>query len=201
MRDHKSPVDRVKARILERFNETDHRPASQRKTQAGLAKFLTKKYRIPVSRNAINELLHGESTSRGLLAYLDGIAEYLERTTSDLVRRSDTFMLELRKNEYKALAYWRSLDEDVQDYVLAALERVGRLSTEEREARRWWSKLRQVRDSSDLQDIERTVEDVLRKQRQKRAGNSEPAVLGPVPTTAHATLPPKARSKSPPRVG
>lgn len=192
MRDHKSPVDRVKARILERFEETAHRPIAQRKNQAGLAKFLTKKYRIPITRPAINELLHGESTSRGLLAYLDGIAEYLERTTSDLVRRSDTVMLELRKNEYRALAYWRSLDEDVQGYVLAALERVGRLSTEEREARRWWSKLRLVRDETALQDIERTLEDVLRKQRSKRGDSTEPAAHDPTSTTGHSKPPRKA---------
>lgn len=161
----RNAVERLKDRISDRLDAERDKPRSLRKTQRGLADH------IGIKEGTLSELLKGPSSSRGLLAYLDGIADYFHVPPSLLVHKNDTALMELQPGEYKVLQHWRRFPIDVQESMMALFDYFGGLMPEEKEIRRLgslWARL----TPNERENIERTIRDQIRGRRILRAGDS-----------------------------
>lgn len=179
----KSPetaVQRLKRRISERLDIDRDRPRQYRKSQRGLAAA------IGVSEQTLSELLSGPASSRGLLAHLDKIGAYFGVPPSLLVHRNDTALMEVQQEEYRLLTHWRAFPVDVQEQVMALFDYFAGLLPEEKEQRRWWTKIARIKSANDRARAERTIDEILRAQRTQRASDADPVARESFDATASA---------------
>lgn len=175
----KNAIERVRARVLARLDGKDSGPRSFRRTQVQLAR------ELGIKKSSIHELLHGrpsekKKAERGLLYHLDAIAKFLGVPVSALVHRGDTPLVELGRREHRMLAVYRRLDPEVQNLVVALSEHITGLLPEERQARRWWNKIRRIRNARDVDYVAKTIDDVLRAQHTRRAEGAGREIQDPV---------------------
>lgn len=173
-------VDRLKKRIAHRLDEEKDRPKGYRKTQQELAK------KLGIEKSTFNELLNGPSSTRGLLAHLDIIADYFGVPPSLLVHRNDTAIIEIFQDEYRLLTHWRALPVDVQEQVMAMFDYFAGLLPEEKAQRRFWQMYRRL-DGRDRQTIENQMRDTLLARRLERKSRSAPAAQPSADETAAPT--------------
>lgn len=185
-------VIRLKRRIADRLEADKDRPRGFRRTQIGLAE------EIGITKQTLNELLNGPSSQRGLLAHLDKIAKYFGVPPSLLIHKNDTAMMEVEPEEYRLLAHWRRFPTSVKDRLMEMFDYFAGLLPEEREARRWWHKIQQVRNPSELSAIEQGIDDVLHAQRTRPDESAMPAARGSsaaTTATMHTRADQRARRK------
>lgn len=182
----RNAVDRLKDRIAARIDEDRDRPKGFRRTQTELAK------KIGISKPTLNELLNGPSSTRGLLAHLDKIADYFGVPPSILIHRNDTALIELQQGEYRLITHWRNLPADVQETIMAMFDYFAGLLPEEREARRIWRMWRVL----GRQDQARLDEMLREAYRLRRTGAAKTTLDSGAHASAPATeTPPRAKQK------
>jgi hypothetical protein len=156
----KSPLretaaERLQRRIRERLDAEKLTAIQFRRTQRGLSK------RLQIGDSAISELLTQPASTRGLLRYLDTIADYLGVPPSLLIHRNDTKMIEVGPGEYRLLTHWRNFPADIQQQIMVLFDYFGGLLPEERAQRLWWSKMRRL-SAADRRLVEQTIDASLR---------------------------------------
>lgn len=162
-------VARLKRRITDRIDADKERPREFRRTQVGLAE------KIGITKQTLNELLNGPSSKRGLLAHLDAIAEYFGVPPSLMIHKNDTAMMELEPEEYRVLAHWRRFPPSVKDRLMEMFDYFAGLRPEEREARRWWQQIQQIRRPKDRLAIQQAIDEALSAQRSRQDEGEMPA--------------------------
>lgn len=176
-------VDRLKRRVAERIDADRDRPPGYRKTQADLAAA------IGIAKGTLNELLNGASSTRGLLAYLDRIADYFGVPPSLLVHRNDTALMEIHPSEHRLLTHWRTFPPDVQETVMSMFDYFSGLLPEEKEERRIWQKWRRL-SPKDREHMERQLTELTRLSRRSAGTNTAPAPTAPTTADEPASVPP-----------
>jgi len=162
-----SAVDRLKRRIAAKIDSDRDRPRDVRLSQKGLAD------RLGVTKGTLSEMLSGPSAQRGLLAHLDNISDYLGLPVAELVAPYNSRLAELRPEEQRLLAVWRSWPSDVRSRLLSVLEFFGELSPDQIEQRNWLHDLRRINDGQRAA-LRKTLDVMLKERAASRRGRSAP---------------------------
>lgn len=165
-RAHHSAVDRLKWRIKSRIDADRERPRDVRLSQQGLAD------KIGIGKGTLSELLSGKSSTQGLLAHLDTIADYLGVPPAELIAPYDSQLMELRRDEYRLLRQWRAWPPDVRAKFLSIVEFFGQIWPEDLEARTWIHDLRRL-GTDGRRNMRDALNAALLTQREKRAGRRQ----------------------------
>lgn len=192
---HDTAVDRLKLRMMARFEAEKDKPRDLRRSQSDLAE------KLGISRSTLNEALSGDSARRGLLHHLDTIADYFNVTPSLLVHRNDTNLIELRGDEYRFVSHLRQMPPAVREQLLLLLDFFAGLLPEEREHRRIWMQLRALRPERRAVVL-KTLDDQMADQRRTRQGkDTGPAAQGSAEQTPRASVKADGKTTKTARVG
>lgn len=144
--------------MVERLDEDRNKPMASRRTQVKLAAH------IGITKSALNELLHGQSATQGLLARLDGIADYLDLSPAELVKAESSTLMELSVAEQRIVQQWRDWPREVRAAVLRLFDYFGGLLPEEQDAREHWYLFRQLREADLRAQMLGTLRDAVNSQ-------------------------------------
>jgi transcriptional regulator with XRE-family HTH domain len=175
--------DRAKARISDHLDRERGKPLNLRKKASDLA------FRLGITRGTLSGMLSDEQKApeRGLLHHLDKIADFLDITPSDLVRRQDTPLVELSALEWRIIQHVRQFPPSVREQIVLFYDYFGGLLPEEREQNQWWVKLRRL-SAERRQAVERTLDEQFAAQMRSQLGRG----TGPAAPASRSRKPPSS---------
>lgn len=180
-------AERLTRRVIDLLERERQKPRTLRRTATRLADALG------IERSTLSQTLSGRHNSAFRLIHLDKIAEFFGVPPSTLIQYDHSSMTELTPAETRILRHWRTWPPDIQESLLPVYDYFAGLLPEEKEQRRWWQKINRIKRQSDRDYVERTVDDVIRAQRNERGGDTARVAQASSGQTAPATRSPRGR--------